>query len=168
MNCRFQQKTRDFLQKRHVFVKYVSRNPKYHVSCVLLCKINSLIFQNLPKMHVNVSYSLSDLHFLARTCHANPTGTIILQVFRYTNLRFFTNFTLRTHLKRQHCVSITFWVWNRSGIVSFNQKRAISSKITCFCKICVKYHVSCVLLFKIRTLIFRNLAKTHVNASYSP
>ena len=56
-NCRFQPKTRDFLQKLHVFVKYVSRNPRHHVSCVLLFKMRTLIFRNLPKTHVNVSYS---------------------------------------------------------------------------------------------------------------
>ena len=56
-NYRFQPKTRDFLQKLNVFVKYVSRSPKYHVSCVLLFKIHTLIFWNLPKTHVNASYS---------------------------------------------------------------------------------------------------------------
>ena len=81
---------------------------------------------------------------------------------------FFTNFTFHTHLKRQYCVFLTFWICNRSWIVSFNQKRAISPKITRFCKICVNYHVSCVLLFKICTLIFRNLPKTHIHVSYYP
>ena len=56
-NCRFQPKTPDFLQKLHVSVKYVSRNLKYHVSCVLLFKIRVLIFRNLPKTHVNALYS---------------------------------------------------------------------------------------------------------------
>ena len=142
------------------------QNTTFHAFC---CSKYALWFFGICRKRTSMHNILhSDLHFLARTCHANPAGTVILHVFRYTNLRFFTNFTLRTHLKRQHCVSLTFWVWNRSGIVGFNQKRAISSKITRFCKICVKYHVSCVLLFKICTLIFRNLPKTHVSASYYP
>ena len=56
-NCRFQPKTRDFLQKLHVSVKYVSRSSKYHVASVLLFKIRVLIFRNLPKTHVSASYS---------------------------------------------------------------------------------------------------------------
>ena len=57
-NCRFHPKTRVFLQRWHVFAKYVSRNPKYFVSRVLLSRIRTLIFFcNLLKTQVNASYS---------------------------------------------------------------------------------------------------------------
>ena len=78
-----------------------------------------------------------DLRFPCEACCANPAGSVFLTGALVHKSAFFTNFTLRTHLKRQHCVSLTFWVWNRSGIVGFNRKRAISSKIERFGKICV-------------------------------
>ena len=100
-------------------------NITFHVFC---CSKSALWFFGICRKRTSMHHILhNDLHFLPHTCHANPAGTVILHVFRYTNLRFFTNFTLRAYLKRQYCVSLTFWVWNLSGIVGFNHKPQSSS-----------------------------------------
>ena len=66
-----------------------------------------------------------------------PQAPLFYMCFGTQICVFFTNFTLRTLLKRQYSVSLTFWVWNRSGIVGFNQKRTIFFKNYMFGKICV-------------------------------
>ena len=53
----FNQHTRVFLRRWQVFAKYVSGNPKYQVSRVLLSRIRTFIFCNLLKTLLNTSYS---------------------------------------------------------------------------------------------------------------
>ena len=136
-------------------------NITFHMFC---CSKSALWFFGISRKRTSMHHILhNDLHFSPHTCHANPAGTVILHVFRHTNLRFFTNFTLRTHLKRKYCVSLTFWVWNRSGIVGFNKKNAwFCSKIARFCKISVtESQIWCFTFLDVQTPKFTTMILQH-------
>ena len=101
-------------------------NIAFHVFC---CSKSALWFfgicrKRMISMHHIHHILHNDLHFSPRTCHANPAGTVILHMFRYTHLRFFTNFTLQALLKHNCCNVLMFLVQNWSEIVGLNQKRA--------------------------------------------
>ena len=51
-----------------------------------------------------------DCTFFTQRYRADPAGSVFFTGALVHKSAFFSNFTLRTHLKRQHCVSLTFWV----------------------------------------------------------
>ena len=108
-------------------------NITFHVFC---CAKSTHWFFGICQNRTSMHHILhNDLHFWPRTCHANPAGTVTLQMFRYTNLRFFMNFALRTLLKHNYCNTLMLLVRNWSEILGFNKNTCISSKMARFCKI---------------------------------
>ena len=146
------------------------RNITFHVFC---CSKSALCFFGICRKRTSMHHILhNDLHFSPHTCHANPAGSVIWHVFRHTNLRFFHEFHA-PHASETQVLCFP----NVLGLKSirncrfqpktsdFLQKWHVSVK---YVSRNPKYHVSCVLLSRIRTLIFCNFLKTQVNASYSP
>ena len=108
-------------------------NITFHVFC---CSKSALWFLGICRKRTSMHHILhNDLHFSPRTRHANPAGTVILHVFRYTNLRFFTNFTLQALQKCNYCNTLIFLVRNWYGILGFNKQHVYFFKMASFCKI---------------------------------
>ena len=85
---------------------HVIPNITFHAFC---CSKSALRFFRLFRKCTSMHHILhNDLHFSHRTCHANPAGTVILQVFRYTNLRFLTKFTTMILQHSKHGSTLLF------------------------------------------------------------
>ena len=119
------------------FQKNVSRNMEFHVTPVSLFKICTSIFRNSPKPQLMHHILHNDLHFLHRTCRANPAGSVFYTGVLVYKSAFLTDFTLRTLLKRNYCVSLMFLVKiDRKFSVSTKNAPISSKRNVFFQKIC--------------------------------
>ena len=60
-----------------------------------------------------------DMQFFIMGCNAKPAGSVFFTSALVHKSAFFTNFTLRTLLKRNYCNILMFWVQNWSEILGF-------------------------------------------------
>ena len=114
-----------------------------------------LFFRNLSKTQLMHHILHNDLHFSHRTCRANPAGSVFYTDVLVHKSAFLTDFTLRTLLKRNYCVSLMFWVKTDREFSVSTKNASISSKTARFSKKCVaKYDISYCTPFAVQNMQF--------------